>query len=130
MTIETFEDVIAWQKGRELYVGLYGDLKKTRDYSYKDQLLRAALSITNNIAEGFDRGSSKELKQFLIIARGSAAEVRSMLQIDTNLNLIPDENRKLYATLVKDISRLLTGFIKALHLQITDDRLQRTSRVG
>ena len=130
MTIATFEDVIAWQKGRELYIGLYHNLLKSRDYSYKDQLLRATLSITNNIAEGFDRGSNKELKQFLIIVRGSASEVRSVLLIDTDLKLLPEEKRKQYTVLVRDISKLLTGFIKALHLQITDDRLQRTSRVG
>lgn len=126
MTIETFEDVIAWQKGKELYIGLYSDLKNTKDYSFKDQLLRAALSITNNIAEGFDRGSSKELKQFLIIARGSAAEVRSMLQI--NVGLINEDKTLEYKTLVKDISRLLTGFIRALSLQTTDNRKQRTNR--
>ena len=126
MTIETFEDVIAWQKGRELYIGLYSDLKNTKDYSFKDQLLRATISITNNIAEGFDRGSSKELRQFLIIARGSAAEVRSMLQI--NVGLLSDEKTLEYKKLVKDISRLLTGFIKALSVQTTYNRKLRTTR--
>lgn len=126
MTIDTFEDIIAWKKGRELYMGLYSDLKNTKDYSFKDQLLRATLSITNNIAEGFDRGSSKELRQFLIIARGSAAEVRSMLQI--NVGLLSDEKTLEYKKLVKDISRLLTGFIRALSLQTTDNRKQRTNR--
>ena len=124
MTIDTFEDIIAWKKGRELYMGLYSDLKNTKDYSFKDQLLRATLSITNNIAEGFDRGSSKELRQFLIIARGSAAEVRSMLQI--NVGLLSDEKTLEYKKLVKDISRLLTGFIRALSLQTTDNRKQKT----
>ncbi len=126
MTIDTFEDIIAWKKGRELYIGLYSDLKNTKDYSFKDQLLRATLSITNNIAEGFDRGSSKELRQFLIIARGSAAEVMSMLQI--NVGLLSDEKTLEYKKLVKDISRLLTGFIRALSVQTTDNRKLRTNR--
>jgi four helix bundle protein len=114
MTIKTFEDIIAWQKGRELYISLYKELKDSRDFAYKDQLLRATLSITNNIAEGFDRSSAKELKQFLVIARGSAAEVRSMLWMAEELNLVQSDNLLLYQQEVKNISKLLTGFIKSL----------------
>ena len=58
-----------------------------KEYYLKDQLLRASLSISNNIAEGFERGGKKEFKRFLIIANGSAAEVKSML-----LLLMEDEN--------------------------------------
>ena len=114
MTIKTFEDIVAWQKGRRLYVSLYKDFQDSRDYIYKDQLLRATLSITNNIAEGFDRGSTKELKQFLVIARGSAAEVRSMLVIAEELGLIKPSELLNYQKEIKDISKLLTGFIKSL----------------
>jgi len=114
MIIKTFEEVIAWQKARTLYVGLYDQLKQTKDYFYRDQLLRAALSISNNIAEGFDRSSAKELRQFLVIARGSAAEVRSMLLIAKDLELLPDASQQECLLLVKDISKLLTGFIKSI----------------
>lgn len=114
MTIKTFEDVVAWQKGRDLYLSLYKEMKDSKDYTYKDQLLRATLSITNNIAEGFDRGSNKELRQFLIIARGSAAEVRSMLWVAEELHFIKPDKLQTYQKEIKDISRLLTGFIKSL----------------
>jgi four helix bundle protein len=122
MKIATFEDIVSWQKGRELYTCLYKDMLKTKNYSYRDQLLRAALSITNNIAEGFDRNSSKELRQFLVIARGSAAEVRSMLYIAKDLDLITKERQEHYMELSKDISRLLTGFIASINKQITESR--------
>ena len=122
MTIVTFEDVIAWQKGRELYINLYKDLVHSKNYSYKDQLLRATLSITNNIAEGFDRNRKKELRQFLVISRGSAAEVRSMLHIAKDLNLIDVAKQKNYIDLSKDISRLLTGFITSINKQLTEHR--------
>ncbi|MBX6334931.1 four helix bundle protein, partial [Candidatus Saccharibacteria bacterium] len=79
MTIGRFEDVVAWQKGRELNKLLFRVLQNNKNFSFKDQMFRASLSITNNIAEGFERGGDKELRQFLIVARGSAAEVRSML---------------------------------------------------
>jgi len=114
MPIKSFEDIIAWQKARELYAILYKSLATSKDYSYKDQLLRASLSIINNIAEGFDRGTNKELKQFLVISRGSAAEVRSMLIIAGDLGLLPPDQVKELLVLVKDISRLLTGFIKSI----------------
>jgi four helix bundle protein len=121
MTIQSFEDVVAWQKGRELYGVLHKSLTTYKDYSFKDQLLRATLSITNNIAEGFDRGSSKELKQFLIIARGSAAEVRSMLLLAKDLSLFNEKDIEESLVIVKDILRLLTGFIKSINGQQTTE---------
>lgn len=111
--IKTFEDVIAWQKAKELNISLYEQVRYLKDYAFKDQLLRASVSIMNNIAEGFDRGSHKELRQFLIIARGSAAEVRSMLILAKELRYI--DKADTYIELVKEISRLLTAFIKTLH---------------
>jgi len=121
MTIKTFEDIIAWQKSRELFLIINKSLTNCKNYSYKDQLLRATLSISNNIAEGFDRGSNKELRQFLVISRGSAAEVRSMLLIAEDLKLISPENLQNSMILVKDISRLLTGFIKSINGQQKTD---------
>lgn len=114
MRINSFEDVVSWQKAKLLYGLLIQELESCRNYSYKDQLLRATLSISNNIAEGFDRGSDKELKQFLVIARGSAAEVRSMVIIGKDLDIL--QNPDAYLVLVKDISKLLTGFIKSLKI--------------
>lgn len=82
MTYKRFEDLPVWQKAMELAEKIYdmteGESFKTR-YSLRDQLERAALSVSNNIAEGFERGTTKELLAFLYIARGSAGEVRSML---------------------------------------------------
>lgn len=65
MQINSFEDIFAWQKARILSLGLYTQFQAVKDYSFKDQLLRAAISIGNNIAEGFERKSNRELKQFL-----------------------------------------------------------------
>lgn len=124
MKIKSFEDVLSWQKAQLLYVELYKLLENSRDYSFKDQLLRATLSISNNIAEGFDRHTNKELRQFLVISRGSAAEVRSMLIVVENLNVIPEADRKRLLETTKDISKLLTGFIKSLN---TDNSKQSTN---
>lgn len=117
MTIDTFEDVIAWQKARSLYSVLYVKFKNNREYSFKDQLLRAVLSISNNIAEGFDRGTAKELKHFLLIARGSAAEVRSMLLVANDIEIIDNKELNELLSEVMDVSRLLTGFIKSINIR-------------
>ena len=114
MKIEKFEDIIAWQKGKLLAVEIYRCFRNIKDFSFKDQILKAVISICNNIAEGFERQSNKELSKFLFIAKGSCAEVRSMLHIALELNYISkDEFNKLYI-LSQEISKMLSGFIKTL----------------
>ena len=116
MMIEKFEDVIAWKKSKELVMNIYKQFNQCRDYSYKDQIQRAAISIMNNIAEGFERRTNKELINFLYIAKGSSGEVRSMLYLARELNYITDiENEKLMISCV-EISRILAGFIKSLKI--------------
>jgi four helix bundle protein len=98
MTYQRFEQLPAWQEAAKLYNATENLLandsfKATR--GYRDQLDRASLSVSNNIAEGFERGSTNELLQFLYIARGSAGEVRSMLCLK--------EQRAHEASLSKDL---------------------------
>ncbi len=115
MKIEKFEDIIAWKKSKELSMQWYSVLKNCRDYAFRDQILRACVSIMNNIAEGFERRSDKELRNFLFIAKGSAGEVRSMSYLALELGYIDkDQFNNLYS-LAFDISKLLSGFIKTLH---------------
>ncbi|HOP48603.1 MAG TPA: four helix bundle protein, partial [Desulfobacteraceae bacterium] len=82
MTYSRFEDLPVWQEAIKLAEDIY-DMTEAKDwsgsYSLRDQLERAALSVSNNIAEGFERGTTNELLAFLYISRGSAGEVRSML---------------------------------------------------
>ncbi|MGH7943663.1 MAG: four helix bundle protein [Opitutaceae bacterium] len=92
-TYQRFEDLPVWQSAAELY-------DKTNDFldrapprlshSFRDQLERATLSISNNIAEGFERGTTNELLAFLYIARGSAGEVRSMLTLLSRRPWMPE----------------------------------------
>ncbi len=114
MKIQRFEDILAWQKGKILILKAYQSFRDLKDYGFKDQILRAVVSICNNIAEGFERQSNKELSKFLFIAKGSSAEVRSMLYIALELNYInKDDFKKLYS-LSEEISKMLSGFIKTL----------------
>ncbi|MFQ5794302.1 MAG: four helix bundle protein [Candidatus Bipolaricaulia bacterium] len=78
--IERFEDIRAWGEAREVVNNIYnvtGRGSFAQDFSLKDQIRRAAISIPSNIAEGFSRHSNKEFIQFLFVAKGSAAEVQS-----------------------------------------------------
>ena len=81
MTYQRFEDLPVWQKAADLYEAAEDLLENEsfRAAGFRDQLDRAALSVSNNIAEGFERGTTNELLAFIYIARGSAGEVRSML---------------------------------------------------
>ena len=95
MTIQRFEDLLIWKEAQELCTSIYITFKNNRDRGFKDQIQRAAVSIMNNIAEGFDRNKiSKDNKQFisfLNIAGGSCGEVKSMLYLAQSLEYLPPQ---------------------------------------
>ncbi len=76
MRMERFEDIIAWQKAKDLSVMIYRLFEHSKDFGFKDQIQRASVSIMNNIAEGFERKGNKEFAYFLFISKGSCGEVR------------------------------------------------------
>ena len=76
MKISRFEDIESWKEARKLVVDVYAIFVNCKDFGFKDQVQRAAISVMSNIAEGFDRASNKEFIQFLVIARGAVSEVR------------------------------------------------------
>ena len=93
MGIERFEDLIAWQKARELTRQVYLLTRKEeffKDFGLRDQIRRAAVSVMSNIAEGFERGSTAEYHQFVVIAKGSCAEVRSQLYVGFDAGYITE----------------------------------------
>lgn len=82
--IERFEDLIAWQKARELTRAIYKVTQQgqfAKDFGLRDQICRASVSIMSNIAEGFERGGRNEFHQFLSTAKASCAELRSQLYV-------------------------------------------------
>lgn len=91
MKINQFEDIIAWQKSKELSLNIYQQFRDNRDYGFKDQIQRSAVSIMNNIAEGFERRGDKEFKHFLFIAKGSCGELRSMLYLALELKYVNNQ---------------------------------------
>lgn len=114
MKIERFEDIVTWQKAKELTILVYKLFKETKDYGFKDQIYRASVSIMNNIAEGYERKGNKEFRMFLFISKGSCGEVRSMLHLGFELGYIKKEDFDKTFNLSVEISRMLSGFIKTL----------------
>ncbi len=114
MGIARFEDIIAWQKSKELTLQIYSLFEASKDFGFKDQIQRASVSIMNNIAEGFERKSNKEFKQFLYIAKASCGEVRSMLIIAYELKKINISDYEALSTLSLEISKMLYGLITKL----------------
>ena len=109
-----FEDIIAWQKAKEMTLLIYTYLKNLKDFSFRDQICRASVSIMNNIAEGFERKSDNEFKHFLYIAKGSCGEVRSMLHLAVELGFITKEEYNNLKNLSNEISKMISGLIKSL----------------
>ena len=114
MKVERFEDIIAWQKAKELTLIIYKTFSICKDFAFKDQIQRASVSVMNNIAEGFERKSNNEFKQFLFIAKGSCGEVRSMLYLAIELQKLNKQDFSKLFNLSEEISKIFSGFIKKL----------------
>ncbi len=117
MKIQKFEDILAWQKARELTKEIYSHSRTgtfAKDFGLRDQIQRASVSIMGNVAEGFDRGGDKEFTQFLSISKGSCGEVKSHLYVALDQQYIaPEQFNRLY-NCADEVGRLLAGFMTYL----------------
>jgi four helix bundle protein len=113
----SFEDIIAWQKAREINSELYlitGQGAFSKDYGLRDQIRRASISISSNIAEGFERETTKEFIRFLYIAKASSGEFRSQLYLAIDLKYISNNEFERLNFKVSEVSKLISGLIKYL----------------
>lgn len=115
LIIQKFEDLIAWQKAQNFAVEIYSIFKSLKDYGFKDQIFRSVVSISNNIAEGFDRKSDVDFSRFLYIAISSCSEVRSMLYLAHRLNYVKGDTLGKLLDQSNEISKILRGLIKSLN---------------
>ena len=114
MAFTKFEDIKGWQKGQDLAVFVYQNFSQIRDFSFKDQICRASVSISNNIAEGFERNTDKDFIRFLSIAQGSNSEVKSMLYLAKRLGFINDTVSQSGIAQCSEIGKIINGLIKSL----------------
>ncbi len=113
-TVKQFEDLICWQKGRELTKEVYKAFKTSNDFGFKDQIQRASVSVMSNIAEGFESGTRQEFLNYLYIAKGSAGEVRAQLYAAYDIGYLNIETFKFLNQLALECSRLVSSFVKSL----------------
>lgn len=119
MKYKNFEELPVWNAAIEFALGIF-DFTAKADFrgvgDLKNQIERAAVSISNNIAEGFERGTNNELIHFLYISKGSAGECRSMLRICERSNKFSNFRSEISNLIGREesISKQLNGWIESL----------------
>ncbi len=110
--ISRFEDLEVWKESMRLSREIYKQFSGSRDYGFRDQIQRAAVSVPSNIAEGYERQSNKEFIQFLFIARGSSGELRTQLYLAIELKFIDNDKGRQLVEQSRKLSAMLSKLIK------------------
>ncbi len=113
MAYQSFEDLEVWKRACRLAVEVTKAFSKSKDYIFKDQTIRAAVSIPSNIAEGYERDRRLDVIRFLRIAKGSAAELRTQCYLALKLDLLAGDKCQSFIQECKEISAMLQGLIRA-----------------
>ena len=118
--VTKFEDLIAWQKARTLTELIYRESSSgefAKDWGLRDQMRRASVSIMSNVAEGFERGGRAEFRQFLVIAKGSCAEVRAQLYVALDAGYLDKERFSEIYAVAEETGRIVNGLRAAVERQ-------------
>lgn len=111
----SFKDLIVWQKAHSFALSVYkvaSEFPSSEQFGLTSQIRRAAVSVSSNIVEGYERGSKKELNRFLLIVRGSNAEVQAQLLLAKDLGYISKEDFDKIARQSVEVNKLINGFRK------------------
>jgi four helix bundle protein len=108
-----FEELKVWQRSIRLCGDMCKAMATVKDSGFRNQITRSGLSIPSNIAEGYERGSNKEVASFLNYAKGSAGELRTQIYIGMDIGYISRDTGTLWLRECEEISRMLHGLIRA-----------------
>lgn len=117
MGVQRFEDLIAWQKSRQLVSEIYGVTRLpavAQDFGFSRQLQRAGVSVMSNIAEGFELRSRPQFRRQLSIAKGSCAEVRSLFYVAMDIGYLDPQTTERLLSLAGEIARIIAGLIASI----------------
>ena len=109
----SFEELAVWKRGCKQAVDIYLCLKDCREFGLRDQMNRATVSISSNIAEGAERDSLKEFIHFMHIAKGSAAELHTQIYIAEKIGILTSTVTRPFIDETKEISAMLQGLINS-----------------
>jgi four helix bundle protein len=116
--IKKFEDLECWQESRKLFAQVFNIASNNpikKEYAIRDQLIRCSLSISNNIAEGFGRISKRDFLRFLVIANGSALELKNMIYLMFDIGLINLQTQELLMISINNTQIRLKGLMRYLN---------------
>ena len=113
MAYHSFEDLDVWKRAGRLAVEVVQAFSKSKEYAFRDQMTRSAISVPSNIAEGYERDSRLDVIRFLRIAKGSAAELRTQCYLAVKLDLLPQDQGQGFIRECKEISAMLQGLIRS-----------------
>ena len=119
-TIERFEELIAWQKARELTREIYQVSRQgqfAKDFGLTGQIQRAAVSVMSNIAEGFERGGRGEFHQFLSAAKASCAELRAQLYVAVDVGYLSRTRFEQLLAQAEEVARIIGGLRASVQRQ-------------
>lgn len=132
--ITCFEDLIIWQKAQEIAEKIYKLAESNKfiqkDFSLKDQLRRAALSISDNIAEGFEYNNNPDFYRFLRMAKGSCGEIRNKIRFILRMKFIEDKEGSEMCNESKLLSSQIGELMKKVKTRITDEKARSTKLQG
>jgi four helix bundle protein len=129
--VERFEDLIAWQKAREMTRAIYEATQRgslASDFGLSRQLQRAAVSVMSNVAEGFERGGRAEFQHFLSTAKASCAETRSLLYVALDARYLDQDTFNRLLTAAEEVSRIIGGLRASVARQRANQHLPTTDR--
>ena len=112
---ENFDKLLVWQRAHSLVLKIYevtNSFPKEEIWGLTSQIRRSAVSVPSNIVEGKARGSRKDFKRFLLIARGSLEEVKYQSLLEKELKYMNEEQYEEITVMIEDVGRLLGGMIR------------------
>ena len=110
----SFEDLEVWQRSKTLAVEVCVAFRDSRDFGFRDQITRSAISVPSNISEGAERPGRAEFRQFLGYAKGSAGELRTQVLIAGDLQYLTANQTTRMAAECRELSRMLWGLIRSM----------------
>jgi four helix bundle protein len=124
--INSFEDLLVWQRAMDFATSIYKMIEENtfikKDFGLKDQFKRAVLSISNNIAEGFEYSNNADFYRYLRMAKGSCGETRNMIWFITKLQFISEDESSPLMNEVITIGAQLSSLMKSVRLKINSSR--------
>ncbi|MDO8429019.1 MAG: four helix bundle protein [Candidatus Daviesbacteria bacterium] len=121
MSIQSFKDLITWQRAHKLVLSIYRCTKffpAEERYSLVDQMRRCSISVSSNIAEGFSRKSYKEKVQFYYMALGSTTELENQILVSKDVGYVNETSYRELIQQILEVHKLINGLIKASKIYI------------